>query len=145
MNNQENYQSKFNKEPVVENKAFLEYPIRTLDPPISIVDRAKEIEKADQWLKAGVSQKLDLILKQIKSLQEQAKEILQKAEEDARLHRILCNFEKKPGMILHLYKKQNGEEYFSLLSPEEWGNPPHQFLGSFKLNIDMSFEKIRSG
>jgi hypothetical protein len=145
MNNQENYQSKFNKEPVVENKAFLEYPIRTLDPPISIVDRAKEIEKADQWLKAGVSQKLDLILKQIKSLQEQAKEILQKAEEDARLHRILCNFEKKPGMILHLYRKQNGEEYFSLLSPEEWGNPPHQFLGSFKLNIDMSFEKIRSG
>jgi hypothetical protein len=145
MNNQENYQSKFNKEPVVENKAFLEYPIRTLDPPISIVDRAKEIEKADQWLKAGVSQKLDIILKQIKSLQEQAKEILQKAEEDARLHRILCNFEKKPGMILHLYRKQNGEEYFSLLSPEEWGNPPHQFLGSFKLNIDMSFEKIRSG
>jgi hypothetical protein len=145
MNNQENYQSKFNKEPIVENKAFLEYPIRTLDPPISIVDRAKEIEKADQWLKAGVSQKLDIILKQIKSLQEQAKEILQKAEEDARLHRILCNFEKKPGMILHLYRKQNGEEYFSLLSPEEWGNPPHQFLGSFKLNIDMSFEKIRSG
>ncbi len=129
-------------EPVVENKAFLEYPVRKLDPPISLVDRAKEIEKAEEWIKIGVNQKLDIILKQIKILQEQAKEILEKAEEDAYLHRIQCNFEKKPGMVLHLYRKNTGEEYFSLLSPEEWGNPPHHYIASYRLNVDMSFEKL---
>ncbi|GIX40903.1 MAG: hypothetical protein KatS3mg129_0636 [Leptospiraceae bacterium] len=138
------YKSKFNRDPVVKDKAFLNYPVRTLDPPISIVDRAKEIEKADEWLKAGVNQKLDIILKQIQSLQKQAKEIILKAEEDAKLHRVKCNFEKKPGMILHLYEKPNGEQYFSLLSPEEWGTPPHKFLGTYKLNLDMSFEKIEN-
>ena len=142
MNKNEFYQSKYNHDPVVENKAFLEYPIRTLDPPISIVDRAKEIEKADQWIQAGVNQKLDVILKQIRSLQNLAKEIIEKAEEDAKLHRTSCNFEKKPGMILHLYERPTGEKYFSLLSPEEWGTPPHKFLGSYKLNVDMSFERI---
>jgi hypothetical protein len=73
MNKNEFYQSKYNHDPIVENKAFLEYPIRTLDPPISIVDRAKEIEKADQWIQAGVNQKLDVILKQIRSLQKSCK------------------------------------------------------------------------
>jgi Protein of unknown function (DUF2452). len=45
-------------------------------------------------------------------------------------------------MILHLYERPTGEKYFSLLSPEEWGTPPHKFLGSYKLNVDMSFERI---
>lgn len=141
-NKQNDYKSPLNMEPVVEGKAFLEYPVRRLDPPISIVNRAKEIEMADTWIKTGVNQKLDLILKQIQSLQKQAKEIIEKAEEDAKLHRISCNFEKKPGMILHLYEKPSKEKYFSLLSPEEWGNPPHKYLGSYKLNLDMSFERL---
>ncbi|MCS7205906.1 MAG: DUF2452 domain-containing protein [Leptospiraceae bacterium] len=130
------------KEPEVENKAFLPYPIKTSDPPFSLVDRAKEIEQADLWIKTSVNQKLDLILKQIQALQNQAREILIKAQEDAKLHRVSCNFEKKPGMILHLYEKENGELYFSLLSPEEWGSPPHQFIASYRLLHDMSFEKI---
>ncbi len=136
------YESPHNIEPVVQGKAFLEYPIRRLDPPFSIVNRAKEIEEADVWIKVGVNQKLDLILKQIQALQKQAREIIEKAEEDAKLHRVSCNFEKKPGMILHLYEKPNQEKYFSLLSPEEWGTPPHKYLGSYRLNHDMSFEKI---
>lgn len=130
------------KEAEVENKAFLPYPVRTLDPKITLIDRAKEIEQADLWIKTGVNQKLDMILKQIRFLQEQAKEILKKAEEDAYLHRVTCHFEKKPGMILHLYEKNNGEKYFSILSPEEWGKPPHKYIASYLLKEDMSFEKL---
>lgn len=126
-----------------KEKAFLPYPTKTLDPPFSLVDKAKEIEKADLWVQNSVNQKLNLILEQIRILQEKAKEIIAKAEEDSQLHRIQCNFEKKPGMILHLYAKENSTLYFSLLSPEEWGTPPHQYLGSYKLNLDMSFEKIK--
>lgn len=126
-----------------KNKAFLEYPSHISDPPISILDKAKEIEKADLWIRNSVNQKLSIILEQIRSLQNKAKEIIEKAEEDSRLHRVQCNFEKKPGMILHLYEKENLIQYFSLLSPDEWGTPPHKYLGSYRLNADMSFEKIK--
>ncbi|MFN3603580.1 MAG: DUF2452 domain-containing protein [Leptonema sp. (in: bacteria)] len=126
-----------------KNEAFLPYPTKTSDPPFSLVDKAKEIEKSDLWIQTSVNQKLNFILEQIRSLQEKAKQIIEKAEEDARLHRVQCNFEKKPGMIIHLYQKQENVLYFSLLSPEEWGTPPHKYLGSYQLQADMSFEKIR--
>jgi hypothetical protein len=34
-------------EPVIENRRSLSVPSRTLDPPIRLVDRAREIELAD--------------------------------------------------------------------------------------------------
>ncbi len=126
-----------------QQKAFLPYPSKTLDPPFSITDKVKEIENADLWIQNSVNQKLNLILEEIRRLQEKAKEIIEKAKEDSQLHRVQCNFEKKPGMILHLYQRENSVLYFSLLSPEEWGTPPHKYLGSYRLNFDMSFEKIK--
>jgi hypothetical protein len=42
--------------------------------------------------------------------------------------------------LYHLYKRPNGERYFSLLSPEDWGGqPPHAFEGTFRLEADMRF------
>jgi len=130
-------------EPVLENKHLMTHPSRTLDPPFSLVDRAREIEAADETINSHVSGKLDLIVAQIRSLKEEAKKILEQAEMDMHLHRIKCSFEKKPGQTIHLYKKENQEKYFSMLSPDDWkGNPPHEFCGSYRLRTDDSFERI---
>ncbi|MFO0660974.1 MAG: DUF2452 domain-containing protein [Polyangiaceae bacterium] len=44
------------------------------------------------------------------------------------------------GAIYHLYKRDNGTHYFSMLSPEEWGaRCPHTFAGSYRLEVDMSW------
>lgn len=130
------------KEPDVPGKSFLPYPTRTLDPPISIVDRAKEIEKAEESIKTHVNGKLDLIVKQIRNLQDEAKKIMEQAEADMQLHKVKCNFEKKTGMAVHLYEKETGQQYFSLLSPEEWGTPPHAFKGTYTIRPDMGFERL---
>lgn len=43
-------------------------------------------------------------------------------------------------MIYHLYRRSDGGEYFSMLSPREWrGQPPHEFIGSYRLENDMSW------
>lgn len=143
MANQEPNQPRHNKkEPIIENKRSREYPTRTLDPPITLVDRAKEIQTADESIRSHANSKLTLILKQIQSLQQEAKDILADAERDSQLHKIKCNFEKQIGQQIHLYEKENQEKYFSMLSPEEWGTPPHKYLGSYILRADRSFELV---
>ena len=129
------------READVPDRSFLPYPTRTLDPPISIVDRAKEIEKAQESIKTHVSGKLDLIVKQIRNLQDEAKKIMEQAEVDIELHKVKCNFEKKIGMEIHLYQKDTGLKYFSMLSPKEWGTPPHPYLGSYVIRPDQGFER----
>lgn len=117
-------------------------PMRTLDPPITLVDRAKEIESASNSLQTHLNGKLDVILGQIRSLQSEAKVILERANRDLELHKIKCSFEKKIGQAMYLYEKEDGNRYFSMLSPKEWGNPPHKFIGGFVLQADQSFREL---
>jgi hypothetical protein len=131
------------KEPIIENKNQVPFPTRTSDPPITIIDQAKEIENAETALKTVVNSKLELILKQIRNLQEEARNIIESAHEDVELHKVKCNFQKIPEQIIYLYEKDDDTKYFSLISPLEWNNnPPHKFSGAYKMKIDHSFEKI---
>ena len=139
--------SKLNQEDeknIVIGKNQLTYPSSTLDPPFTVLDRAKEIEQADSLLKSHVNAKLDVIIEQIHRLQEDARKILSSAERDMELHRVKCNIKKTPGMKLCLYEKTSGEKYFSMLSPAEWGSPPHTYLGCYEVGIDQSFKEVEN-
>lgn len=119
------------------------YPLSRMAPSFSLVDVAAEIERADSMLATMTSGKLDLIAGQIRRLQEQARAVLERAQRDAELHRARCSFEKNPGDVYHLYRKHDGERWFSLLAPEEWSRPqPQTFEGSYRLEADMSFTRV---
>ncbi|AUX49014.1 hypothetical protein SOCE26_105590 [Sorangium cellulosum] len=116
------------------------YPLSRLSAPHELVDVAREIQQADALLGAVTGGKLALIARQIRSLQEQAREVLEAAKRDGELHRAACNFKKRPGHVYHLYRRGDGVRYLSMLSPEEWGgSPPHVFEGSYRLEVDMSW------
>lgn len=119
------------------------YPTSRLAAPIDLVDMAREIEKADQALGLVVGAKLEVIRDQMRTLKEQARQLLEEARLSARLQRAKCNFKKIPGKIYHLYRRQDGELYFSMISPDEWrGSPPHAFEGSYKVEIDLSLRLL---
>ena len=44
--------------------------------------------------------------------------MLEDARRDADLHHVACNIVKKPGNIYYLYKRESGQQYFSIISPE---------------------------
>jgi hypothetical protein len=112
-------------------------------PSFSLVDVASEIEKADSMLATVTGGKLGVIAEQIRRLQDQARVMLERAQRDAELHRARCSFEKKPGGVYHLYRKDDGERWFSLLAPEEWITAqPQTFEGSYRLEADMSFSRV---
>lgn len=106
-----------------------------------LVQLAAEVQKADSWIKANACNKLQVIADQIKFLQMQAENILLEAERNAKLHRVACNFRKRPGHIYHLYQRESGQFYFSLLSPEEWGDsaPMQRYVASYRLESDRSW------
>lgn len=122
------------------------YPLSRLAPPFSLVSAAQEIEAADTMVAAVASAELEAIARQIRALREQAEQVLSRARRDAELHRAECRFRKLPGRTYHLYGEPGARPYFSLLSPEDWrGAPPHPFLGSYRLGVDLRWAEVSGG
>lgn len=116
------------------------YQTNRVGDPMDLVALAEHIQKGDDFVKANACNKLTVIADQIKYLQGQAKKVLEDAKRDADLHHAACNIVKKPGNMYYLYQRPSGQRYFSIISPKEWGpSCPHQFLGAFKLQHDMSW------
>jgi len=119
------------------------YGLSRMAPSYDLVDVAAQIQQADETLAMMTSGKLEVIAEQIQKLREQARDILERARRDAELHRAQCSFEKKPGGVYHLYRKDDGVLWFSLLAPEEWSSKqPQTFEGTYRLEVDMSFTRI---
>lgn len=115
------------------------YPTHRLAGEVSLVDTAREIERAHESIARQTHAQLGLIAEQIRHLQEQAKRIVAEADENLKLHQARCSFRRLPGQAYHLYQKDS-VTFFSLLSPDDYGGaPPHHYLGTYRLESDDSF------
>jgi hypothetical protein len=56
-----------------------------------------------------------------------------------RLYKAKHNFEPISGEVYHLYSK-NGEEFLSLISPEQWAK--FEFIGSYRFLSDGRWEAV---
>ncbi len=116
------------------------YPVSRLAPRFDLVDLAREIETADQMINARLGGQMAVIAEQVKALQAQARAILAQARSDQQLNRARCAFRRIPGRVYHLYQAEDGGLVFSMLSPDDWrGQPPQRFIGSYRLQTDMSW------
>jgi len=118
------------------------YPLSRLAPPITLLDLAREIAQADQMITNRVDAQLEVIARQIRGLQDEARRILEGANQDKDLHRARCAFQKRAGHVYHLYRSNDGSLYFSMLSPTDWHTPPHSFCGSYRLEADYSWTRL---
>ena len=98
--------------------------------------------QADKFTRAVAGSKLSVIAEQVRFLQEQARKILEEAQRDKEINHMACNFKRVPGTLYHIYKRKNGQQYMSLISPEEWGADGPEFVASYKLNFDHSWTPI---
>uniref|UniRef100_A0A8C6RI13 Expressed sequence AU022252 n=1 Tax=Nannospalax galili TaxID=1026970 RepID=A0A8C6RI13_NANGA len=116
------------------------YHTHRVGDPLDLVALAEQVQKADEFIRANATNKLTVIAEQIQHLQQQARKVLEDARRDADLHHVACNMVKKPGNIYYLYQRESGQQYFSIISPEEWGTGcPHNFRGAYKLQHDLSW------
>ncbi|ERL95376.1 uncharacterized protein C1orf50 homolog isoform X3 [Dendroctonus ponderosae] len=83
---------------------------------------------------------LDACSLNMRFLQENIRKPYEEAQRDKKLHSAACNFVKKSGQTYHLYQRPSAQQYFSMLSPQDWnGNPPHAYLGSWCLEANKTW------
>jgi hypothetical protein len=116
------------------------YPVSRLAPAFDPGDLVAEVARAESMLSARTGAKLRVIADQIRALQTEARKVIDDAREEQALNQAGCGFKRIPGHTYHLYSKKNGTSFFSMLSPDDWrGNPPDEFLGSYRLEADYSW------
>jgi hypothetical protein len=118
------------------------YPVSRLGAPISLVDSARAIEEASANIAHRTNAQLEVIVEQMKALQERAREIIAQASRDVELAHVECRFRRVPGRVYHLYERPDGHRYFSMLSPEDYGTAPSGFQASYRFEHDQSWTRV---
>jgi hypothetical protein len=73
-------------------------------------------------------------------LQSQYDKLMEEIELNERLYSAKQNFNPSPGHLYHLYVDDRGEEFLSIISPDEWKK--FQFLGTFRYLSDGRWEAV---
>jgi hypothetical protein len=118
------------------------YPVSRLGAPVSLVDTARAIEAASANIAMRTNAQLEVILEQMKALQERARAIVEQASRDVELVHVDCKFRRVPGRIYHLWERADGHRYFSVLSPAEQGVSSSRFIASFRYEHDESWTRL---
>jgi hypothetical protein len=120
------------------------YPMSRLAPVHDLVDVARRIQEADAVVGAVASAELTQIADQIRRLQEEAQRVLERTKRNLELHRARCSFTRKPGGVYHLYQRPDGELWFSMIGPAEWGSedPSREHAGTYRLELDQSWTRL---
>ncbi|CAF1048809.1 unnamed protein product [Adineta steineri] len=115
--------------------------------PQDLVNLAKQIETCDAFVRANVSNRLQVLVNQMHYLRQEAQRTLMKARRDDELNHCACNLVRKAGQIYYQYERQTGQKYMSIMHPQDWtsniknGVCPHRFLGAYRLEYDNSWTR----
>ena len=119
------------------------YPVSRLGAPVSLVDTAQFIESASSTIALRTNAQLEVIVEQMKALQERAREIIEQASRDVDLIHAECRFHRVPGRIYHLFERGDGHRYFSMIGPDEFGGAvPPGFIASYRYEHDESWTRV---
>ena len=86
------------------------------------------------------------IYEQMQTLIEQAKYLKDRVEVSERIYQASVPFQPVMGKIYFLYRKKDGSDLLSMVSPDEWGKsfPYEAFEAEVRLMSDHTWEIIRS-
>ncbi|CAF1135430.1 unnamed protein product [Adineta steineri] len=119
----------------------------SISDPHDLVNLAKQIETCDAFIRANVSNRLQVIVNQVNFLREEAQRILMKAKRDDELNHSACNLVRRPGQNYYYYERESGQKYLSIMHPQDWmtgtknNSCPHRFLGAYRLEYDNSWTR----
>lgn len=128
------------------------YPTRPGQAPFHEMKRYLDIEKLPEGFEAvreirdQAINKLDMLDRLHRELVEQARNIVQKAREDLRLHIVPMHASKIRNRVYYLYSsdRNGGESFFSILDRDEYraADPGSRYMGAYRLNEDSSWTRL---
>ena len=114
------------------NKALMEYGVSTLDPAITLPDNSL----ARNNIKVSVEKK---IVTRLSELEKEYKIMVDMFNVNKLVLESEFSFEPKQNHIYHLYERENGSTFLSLIEPNQWDK---LLLASVRLTSDGVWEEF---
>lgn len=122
----------FNEETKTYDAALKPYSTSVGAPTITATDNTP-------WKNRSISKINHKIESRFLELQTQYKKMIEEFEYNKLIFDAKFTFEPVIGEVYHLYKRDNGETFLSLIAPDECN---FNAIGSFYLNADQIWEKV---
>ncbi|ARV05656.1 GTP-binding protein [Polaribacter sp. SA4-10] len=91
------------------------------------------------WKNRSVNKLNHKVQTKFKEIKEQYEQLMQEFEDNKLIHNAKFTFEPIIGQHYHLYLRENGDHFLSIIAPNECR---FNALGSFYLNADQIWEKV---
>ncbi|MCH3882183.1 MULTISPECIES: DUF2452 domain-containing protein [Tenacibaculum] len=91
------------------------------------------------WKKRSINKLNHKVQTKFLEIKEQYAQLMQELEYNKLIYDSKFTFEPIIGQHYHLYKRDNGDSFLSIIAPTEW---KFKSLGSFYLNSDQIWEKV---
>ena len=121
------------------------YALSVTSPKIEPIDKRMLKANAHEAMQHQAEQQIQMLKKQAELLMKQAKAIEERLEISHAIYKADINFEPVINGIYHLYQKEDGTDFLSMIAPEEWGRKKNwaNFVAEIKLLADHTWEILR--
>ena len=124
---------------VVFNEITNSYDARLKTYGTNLGAPAIKIENLGPWKTRGIQSVNDRLSAEFDELKEKYLALQQRYEYNQLVYAADYNFKPVVGKTYHLYRKEKGSNFLSILSPEEC---TFDFIASFRLDSDLIWERI---
>lgn len=123
---------KYDPDKVIPNKNSLSYPVQIGDQKITLFDNTP-------FRKRGVIELEHYYTTKIFEIQKEYEKLVEDFNTNKRIYAAKFAYEPVVGYTYHLYEDSFGEEFLSIIAPNQW---QMKYIGSFKLTSDKRWEKV---
>ena len=119
-----------------------EVPMHVGSAMIRPEDRGKIKAVALQSAQNQAQQQMAMLKRQAEALMEEARRIEERLRLSAQIFEADVNFTPVVGQIYHLYNRESGSKFLSLIGPRQWSerSKPLEHLGTFRYLADSTWE-----
>ncbi len=122
----------FNEETQKYDAALKSYATNVGAPVITTTDTVA-------WKNRSINKLNHKVQTRYQEIKEQYEQLMKEFEYNKLIYDAKFTFEPVIGNIYHLYKRDNGETFLSIIAPNQCS---FNSLGSFRLNADQLWEKV---
>ncbi|MEQ9404664.1 MAG: DUF2452 domain-containing protein [Cyclobacteriaceae bacterium] len=134
------------KEKITDLPGLIEYAHHAGSAIIKPEDKGRIKGTAVAAMQDQTDRQFRQIYEQMQTLIEQAKYLKKRVEVSERIYETHLPFQPVIGKIYFLYKKGNGSDLLSMVSPDEWGKsfPYESFEAEVRLLSDHTWEIVKA-
>lgn len=132
---------------VAQNPGLLPYAHTLSSGVIKPDDLGKIKSNALMAMEQQTDMQLNQLQQQIQLLYNQAQEIKARTDISVWIYQADIGFDPLINHTYHLYEKDNGKHFLSMVSPKEWGRSKKfkRFIATVKLLADHTWDVIEKG